>query len=86
MCVWLDCGPWTKRYSRSSAEIHGRPPALWRKDTPAPVGVAKEDERQGTVVRWAFNTHESVLLVATVAELRDAYSVRHSNPLIDERA
>jgi hypothetical protein len=48
--------------------------------------VAKEDERYGTVVRWSFNTHEPVLLVATVAELRDAYSVRHSNPLIDERA
>jgi hypothetical protein len=48
--------------------------------------VAKEDERQGTVVSWAFNTHESVLLVATVAELRDAYSACHSNPLIDERA
>jgi hypothetical protein len=73
-------------YSRLSAKIHGGSSALWRKDTPAPVTVAKEDERYGAVVGWPFYTHEPVLPGATVDELRDAYSVRHSNPLINKRA
>jgi hypothetical protein len=71
---------------RLDARIHGRTPALGRKDTPAAVIVAKENERHGKLVRRALNPHKSVLLVATMAELRNAYAFRGSNPFIHKDA
>jgi len=46
--------------------------------------VAKEDERNERPVQGTFNTHKPVLLVATMAELRDAHAARRPNPFINK--
>jgi hypothetical protein len=76
---------WT-RYSRSKAEVHRRPLALGRKDTPATVIVAEENEGDESRIRRPFDTHKPVLLVATMAKLRNPYAVRPSNPFLDKGA
>jgi hypothetical protein len=71
-------------YSRSKAEVHRRPLALGRKDTPATVIVAEENEGDESRIRRPFDTHKPVLLVATMAKVRNPYAVRPSNPFLDK--
>lgn len=67
-------------------QTHRRPTTLGWKDTPATVIVTKENERNRSLVRRALDTHEPVLLVATMIELRNAYAARGPNPLVNKGA